>query len=142
VVGHYEINPLKIIKWGHFKDSKWSLCTNLDFSRGPRHFWPQNGTRDKWLICTNPAYGHVTATYGPSSTLEHTVTRGSSWWVAQLGPHTLLLAIATVWRSAALACCCPSWTAAAWTGQNHHVLTYHQNTHEASLVCRGCSLSP
>jgi hypothetical protein len=24
VAGNYEINPSKIIKWGHFKDSKWS----------------------------------------------------------------------------------------------------------------------
>jgi hypothetical protein len=23
---------LKITKWGHFKDSKWSLAQNLDFS--------------------------------------------------------------------------------------------------------------
>ncbi len=29
VGGNYEINPLKIIKWGYFKDSKWSLAQNL-----------------------------------------------------------------------------------------------------------------
>ncbi len=38
VGGNYGINSLKITKWGHFKDSKWSLAQNLDFSRGPRLF--------------------------------------------------------------------------------------------------------
>jgi hypothetical protein len=30
---------------------------------------------EKWPFCTKSANGHVTATYGPSATLEHTVTR-------------------------------------------------------------------
>ena len=30
----------QITKWGQFKDLKWSLAQNLDFSRGPRLFWP------------------------------------------------------------------------------------------------------
>jgi hypothetical protein len=30
---------------------------------------------EKWLICTKSAHDHVTATYGPTATLEQTVTR-------------------------------------------------------------------
>ena len=36
---------VRIHMWGQFKASKWSLAENLDFSRGPLFFWPQNGPR-------------------------------------------------------------------------------------------------
>jgi hypothetical protein len=32
---------LKITKWGHFRDSKWSLAENLDFTR-TLDFWAKN----------------------------------------------------------------------------------------------------
>jgi hypothetical protein len=44
VAGNYEINPLKITKRGHFKDSKYGPCTKSRLLEGPETFFgPLNG---------------------------------------------------------------------------------------------------
>jgi hypothetical protein len=51
VVGPYEINPLKITKWAISKIQNGPFAQNLDFSMGPRLFWPQNGPRYRsWYL--------------------------------------------------------------------------------------------
>ncbi len=37
--------PLKITKWAHFKDSKWSLCTKSRLFEGPETFLAQKMAR-------------------------------------------------------------------------------------------------
>ena len=44
-MGPYEINPLKITKWAISRIQNGPFAQNLDFSRGPQLFWPQNGPR-------------------------------------------------------------------------------------------------
>ncbi len=45
MVGPYEINPLKITEWAISRIQNGPFAQNLDFSRGPRLFWPQNCPR-------------------------------------------------------------------------------------------------
>ncbi len=38
-------STLKITKWGHFKDSKWSLCTKSRLFEGPKTFLAPFGAK-------------------------------------------------------------------------------------------------
>ena len=91
--GIFANQPLKITKWGHFKDSKWSQH-KIETFRGARDFFgPLNGTSDSegHFGAQKVCYVLYSGIKDKTTTSQHLQTYPSSFCISAQVSYTTIL---------------------------------------------------